>query len=175
MKKQSPIIFRAMQLVFWIIAVGYAIIAGSILTSFVVSLFVNDIAARDLYKGLDLSAVNQYNHMLYIVLVSFLIVLTALKSYLAFLAIQIVRKVNIDKPFSEVVAGSIGKVANIALTTGLISVVPVIVCNWLSKKGIDVPVSWGTEETLFLAGIIFIVSKVFNKGIELQSEQELTV
>jgi hypothetical protein len=30
-------------------------------------------------------------------------------------------------------------------------------------------------ETLFLAGVVFVIAQIFKKGVEIQSENELTI
>ena len=52
-------------------------------------------------------------------------------------------------------------------------------CEWLSTKGVSFPdmdpyLGAGTEFLLF-AGVIVFIAQVFKRGIEIQSEHELTV
>jgi hypothetical protein len=66
-----------------------------------------------------------------------------------------------------------------ALVIGLISIVANRYCDWLSKKGVDTSQASqyldGGSEFMLLGGIIYIIALVFKKGIELQSEIDLTV
>jgi len=52
-------------------------------------------------------------------------------------------------------------------------------CDWLTKKGVTFPdlqpVLSGAGEFLLLGAIIFIIAQVFKRGIEIQTENELTV
>jgi hypothetical protein len=47
--------------------------------------------------------------------------------------------------------------------------------RWLSKQaGLSLQ-DWNGAEFLFVAGLVFIVSQIFKRGVEMQSENELTV
>ncbi|GLU53977.1 hypothetical protein Dfri01_34380 [Dyadobacter frigoris] len=35
--------------------------------------------------------------------------------------------------------------------------------------------AWAAEEFIFMAGLVFIISRVFKRGVEIQSENDLTV
>jgi hypothetical protein len=41
--------------------------------------------------------------------------------------------------------------------------------------GIQLPANTSGDEYLFMAGIIYIISQVFKRGIEIQEENDLTV
>lgn len=41
--------------------------------------------------------------------------------------------------------------------------------------GIQLPIRNTDDEYLFMAGIIYIISQIFKRGIELQEENQLTV
>ncbi|MBN2635649.1 MAG: DUF2975 domain-containing protein [Prolixibacteraceae bacterium] len=35
--------------------------------------------------------------------------------------------------------------------------------------------SWNTGPFLFMAGLVFVISQIFKRGVEIQSENDLTV
>lgn len=47
--------------------------------------------------------------------------------------------------------------------------------QWMRQNGLPIPENWISGEFIFLAGVIFIIAQIFKKGIELQSENELTI
>ena len=79
------------------------------------------------------------------------------------------------QPFSAQMMSLIQKISHIALGIGIVALVAQNYGRWLMHRGHSVPQNWGGEEFLFLAGIIFIIGLVFKRGIEIQSENELTI
>ncbi|HEX2534257.1 MAG TPA: DUF2975 domain-containing protein, partial [Chitinophagaceae bacterium] len=161
--------------VFWILFIGLCIQTGATLISFFVSLFINREGAADLYLGLNLSELYAFSTWHYVSLVSFLLVLPALKAFIAYLVVKIFMKFNAAQPFSAPLSALISRISHMALGVGVLSLIAQGYARWLAKKGIAVPVDWDSSEFLFLAGIIFIIAQVFKKGIALQTENELTV
>lgn len=164
-----------MNVVFWIVFIGLCIQTGAILISFIVSLFVNPEGAKNLYLGLNLSHLYSFDKRHYVSVVSLIIALTALKAYIAYLVVKIFLRFNFAKPFNATASSLISQISHVALGTGVVAFLATGYTKWLMKKGVAVPISWESSEFLFLAGIIFIIAQVFRKGIEIQSENELTV
>lgn len=176
MKTQTETILTITKILTWIVFIGLCIKTGSLIISFFVSLFVNPAASQDLYLGLDLSSIQENDQWHYICSASLLIFFTGLKAYLAYLVIKIFLKFNLENPFSPAVAKLIDCIAQTALTAGLFAIIMGGYGNWLAKKNVlGISFGEGGSEFLFLAGIIFIIAQVFKKGIELQSENELTI
>lgn len=168
-------ILEILKVVAWILFIGLCIKTGAILVSFVVSLFVNPAGAQNLYLGMNLSELLLFNQWHYIAMVSLIVTLSGLKAYLFFQVVRIISKINISHPFSEYTGKLISKMSGIALQIGITALVSVIYAKWLMKKGNHFTYEGGEVEFFFLAGILFVIAVIFKKGIELQSENELTV
>jgi hypothetical protein len=169
-------ILKIMNVLFWIVFIGLCIKTGALLISFFVSLFVNPVGAKDLYMGLNLSELRDYNLWYYIHMVTLIIALNGLKAYIAYLVVRIFLKFDLAKPFNHDITALITTISNVALNTGILALVTDGVSNWLTKhEGVDVPVRHGAGEILFFAGVIYIIAIVFRKGTELQIENDLTV
>jgi hypothetical protein len=175
MQTQQKNILTFMKVLFWVIFIGLCIKTGAIIISVFVSLFVNDIAARDLYEGLDLSAVKAFSLMRYIETVTLLITVYALKAYMAYLVVKIFQRFNLASPFDETASKHLSLISFTALATAVISFIANAQARWLVKRGVAIDLHWGYEELLFFAGVMYIIAHVFKKGTELQSENELTV
>ncbi len=67
----------------------------------------------------------------------------------------------------------------VALLTGVLTIVSNYYCHWLIGKGINLPTLTdylgGGAEFIFFAGILYFISQVFNRGIEIQTENDLTI
>ena len=77
------------------------------------------------------------------------------------------------------VASLITRIGLVAFGIGILTLVANSYCEWLMKNGITFPdlqqyLGGGIEFILF-AGVIFFIAQVFKRGIEIQSENELTV
>ncbi|MBT2557423.1 DUF2975 domain-containing protein [Hymenobacter sp. ISL-91] len=175
MKLKSTFVLQLMHGVFWVVFIGFCIQAGTLLIAFFVSLFIKPTGAHDLYMGLDLSELKSFSARHYAGVVSFTAYFLALKAYMAYLVLQIFRKMDFATPFSLAVASLITKISQVALQAGVLALIANAYCKWLTKTGVAVPVAWSGGELLFLAGIIFIIAQVFQRGVDIQAEHELTV
>ena len=63
----------------------------------------------------------------------------------------------------------------IFVVSALIGVLNNAYMRWLTKTTGEFYERGTTEEFMFMAGLVFIISQVFRRGVEIQSENELTV
>jgi hypothetical protein len=179
MKKKTHELLIVMKVLTWIVFLGLCIKTGSLLISFFVSEFINPVAARNLYLGFDLSDLKAFSNGHYTAIVLSIVLLSALKALMFYLVIKIFLKLNLMNPFSADVALLIKKISYVALIIGALAIVVTEYSRWITEKGmvlITVTDFAGSGDSfLFFAGIIFIIALVFNKGIEIQTENELTV
>ncbi len=172
---KTSIILKLMNILFWIVFIGLCIKTGALLISFFVSLFVNPEGGQDLYLGLNLHDVYSFDLEKYIGVASMLIALTAMKAYLAFLVVKLFLKFDLNYPFNENTASLISKISYYALSIGVVAIIAEQYGHRIIKQGITLEIDWGAEQFLFFAGIIYIIALVFKKGVEIQSENELTI
>ena len=179
MKTKTKKILIAMNIISWIIFIGLCIKTGAILYSFFVSLFINPEGAKNLHLGLNLSDLYRFNIWHYDAIVILIIFLSGLKAYLFYLVIKIFLKINFVHPFSTGVSLLISRISYVALGIGILTLAGNSYCEWLIKKGVALPnlqeYLGAGAEYLLLGGIIFMIAQVFKRGIEIQSENELTV
>lgn len=168
-------VLLTLHVLFWVVFIGLCIKTGALMVSFGVSLLVNEQAAANLYMQLNLSQVLQHSVGDYVGVALLVIAITALKAWAAYWVIRVFLKFNLDKPFSPEIAPLISKISHVSLLTGIVALLGKGYAGHLLKQGIEVPVEWAAGEILFFAGIIYMVSIVFQKGIVLQTENELTV
>jgi len=175
MTTRTLFILKAINVIFWVIFIGLCIKTGAILISFFASLFVNLDGAKNLYLGLNLFDLFTFSKLHYVFIVSFIIILTGLKAYIAYLVVRIFLNFKFTSPFKTNVTLLITKISYVALGTGILAIIANSYSDWLNKKGIQISQDWGSSEILFFAGVIYIIAQVFKKGTEIQSENELTV
>lgn len=179
MKSRTKQILATLQVVSWIVFIGGCIKTGTLLFSLFISLFVKSIAVENLYQGPDLSALYAYGRGHFETLVSLTIFLTGLKTYIFYLLIQIFQKINFVNPFSAAIAKFISRISYVAVSIGILTILAEGYCSWLAKKGVAFPLKesylGGAAEFLLLGGVIFMIAQVFARGLEIQTENELTV
>jgi hypothetical protein len=178
MTQKSAYIFKFLQVLAWLIFVGFCIEAGALAVNFVYSLW-NPLVLKNLYNKLDLSAMYEQSQFVFFLMYSFILSISLLKAFLFYDVIKLVGKLDLQKPFSEFVSKQISRVSSLSLTIGLLTVIASQVVKSISQKGFDVNqlnFYWTDGEAfIFMAAILFIIATIFKRGIELQSENDLTV
>ena len=172
---KTNIIMKVMNIIFWIVFIGLCLETGALLVSLFVTLFINSNGAEDTYMGLNLLDLYNFNVEHYIGVASFSITLSALKAYLAYLVIRLFMKFDLNYPFNEKTASVITQMSHYALSIGVVAIIAENYANRIMRQGLTLQIDWGAEQFLFFAGIIYIIALVFKKGVEIQSENELTI
>ena len=179
MKTKTDRILSIMKFLFWLVFIGLCIKTGAIILSFIISLFSHSETAGDLYLELNLAELYKDHFGHYICLVFLIIILSALKTYIAFLVTKIFIKINFETPFNSIAANLLIKISHVALATGILALIAYSYNFWLIRSKASmlntVPFVEGSREFLFLAGIIFIIAQIFKKGVAMQTENELTI
>lgn len=174
LKTTTGQILMVLKVLAWVAFIGYAIEAGAIILSFLVSL-ANSEAARNLYKGLDLYDLSQLDFLQYAGSVSFLVALAIMKSSVWYLVIKTLTRINLENPFKMKVARLLEQISYSLLGIWIVGMISSGYAAWLEKTTGQ---AFGTEvsgEFIFVAGVVFVISQVFKRGVEIQTENELTV
>ncbi|GGG23044.1 hypothetical protein GCM10011344_24670 [Dokdonia pacifica] len=187
MKTQQLI--SILKFIFWVVFIGLLISAGVLVFTFGLGIIYPE-NARNIYLGLDLFKLRTTDIRAFMSVGSLSITVVSMQAYIAYLAIKIATTGNLKHPFTEATAILISKISQLALSCGVISIIADRYCRRLIKKGFEADLTLGGQrivekfdidftlsgkEFLFLAAILFIIAKVFQKGIELQKENDLTV
>lgn len=171
-------IFKGLQIIAWIIFIGLCIEAGALLVNFVFSIYKPEIISK-LYQKLNLMEMYERSEWIYYGMYSYILVIAILKAYLFYVLILLLQKMNLSNPFSAYVSEQITKVSYCTFSIGLINYFAVSTCKNLAHKGFMVdqmnPFWVNTESFILMAAIIYVISIIFKRGVELQQENELTV
>ena len=84
------------------------------------------------------------------------------------------------QPFNNEVRRFIFLLSYIAFVIGLFSGYGIKYSGWLIMQGVKMPDTHflrfgGADVWLFMAVILFVIAQIFKRGIEIQTENELTV
>jgi Protein of unknown function (DUF2975) len=173
-KSRTEKILAVMYVFAWVAFIGLIIQAGAILISFGVSV-ANPVAAKDLYMKMNLYNLRQSNFWYYTVKVAMLVALLVLKAYTAWLVVKVLSRIKLKDPFTMETAKTLERISYFILVTWLLDQVQNAYAKWLSEGLSGLRDSLVLNEFIFLAGVIFVIAQIFKKGVEIQSENELTI
>lgn len=165
----------------WIAFIGMCIKTGTIIFNLVFSIFIDSEGLKNFYLLFDFSDLIHTNFYEFISLMSLLIFISIIQSYLSYIIIKLFEKINMENPFSEVVSNLITKISYLVFGIGILNEITKNYAKVLIKKGINLPdineftSSNSVSELIFLSGIIYVIAQIFKRGIELQNENDLTI
>jgi hypothetical protein len=173
-KTRTEQILVVMYFLAWVAMIGFLIKAGGILFSYSISIVSPD-AAKYLYDGLDLHELREFNFWHYTLSISFLVVFPLMKAYVSFLALKTLSEVNMINPFTSEVSDKLERISYALLGAWMIAMLSNAHTSWIQHRIGVLQGDWIAGDFIFMAGLVFIISKVFKRGVELQSENDLTV
>jgi hypothetical protein len=147
--------------------------AGAMLISYVVSIG-NATAAKNLYPDTDLSAYRQLGLTHYTFIFGYQAIYINTQAYAAYLVTMLLTKLNISRPFSPEVVTLMQRLSYCILNVWVVAVVNNIHVGILEQR-MGIPANKISVDAIFLAGIVYVLAQMFKRGVEIQSENELTV
>jgi hypothetical protein len=174
MKTVTGRILSIMNVIAWITFIGLSIKAGAMVISYAVSLF-NPEGAKNIYDGLNLFALRQWNVVFYSAMVLMLALSVLLKIFAAHMVIKILSKINLVSPFVSAVALLIEKISYVILASWVVDLMIDLFARWLVNNGLYERADSVSGGYIFVAGVLFVFAQIFKKGVELQNDNELTI
>ena len=182
METRTKQILKVLYVLSWIIFIGVCIEAGGSIFSAFYTLVINSINAKTFWVGNDLSGLYKYDHGHFFAETLLISITAVLKACIFYLVIKILhdKKLNMSQPFNNVVRLFILKVSCLTLGIGLFTWAGVKYTEWLVNQGVKMPDTQhlrlgGADVWLFMSVTLFVIAQIFKRGIEIQSENELTV
>ena len=178
MSKTNNIVFWGLHIVAWLIFVGLCIEAGALIVNFFFSLY-NPEFVQNLYEKLDLSEIYKYSKSSFFGVYSFILIISILKACMFYTVIILMLKMDLTKPFNSFVARQISQISYYTVSIGLLSYIArefvknlmhtVFVPDNLNKF-------WADSSAFIIMGAVFyIIATIFQKGVDIQTENDLTV
>ncbi len=182
-KTRTEKILKIINVFAWIIFVGTLVKFGTILIIFIISLFNPEYV---LFKDIEVFGegtspgtyfyeIRESHLWNYIPYVISIILWTLIKSYLAYLIIKLLAKINLIHPFSMEVADRIVKISYALIFIWVLSFVVGFFDKWATLAiGLE-PQFEVRGEFLFMAGLVYLIGNIFKRGVEIQNENKLTI
>lgn len=162
----------------WLIFVGLCIEAGGLLVNFIFSVYKPEFV-KNLYQKLDLSDIYLKSKWVFYGMYGFMISIAILKSYLFYIVITLVSKLNLSKPFSNFTITQITQISYTTFFIGILSFIAQQSAKNLTHQGYELNglnQFWEDSQAFILmAAVIYIIASIFKKGVEIQNENDLTV
>lgn len=178
MKTRTTLILNAMKIISWVVFIALCVKTGTLFTVYITGEFVSPEAYAEAAHTMNTARILIHNPIYFTTTSIGVIVIYALKTFMMYQVLQIFLKINLDNPFNHSLATIISKLSGITLAIGLLTLALVRFSTWMDLRG-ESHNLWtfldGGDEFVFFAGILFILSLVFKKGIEMQTENELTI
>jgi len=175
-------ILKVLLILSWIIFIGVCVEAGGCIFSASYTLLINSMNAAHFWEGNDLSGLYKYDPGYFVAETLLISIAAVLKAVIFYLIVKILhdKKIDMAQPFSNEVRRLILKISCLAFGIGLFTQWGVHYTEWLVKKGISMPDTQhlhlgGPDVWLFMGVILFVIAQIFKRGIEIQTENELTV
>lgn len=174
MKTKTENILTVMNILAWVAFIGLMIKAGAILVAFAVTCISPD-AAKNLYEGLDLYSLRQYSMTQYTLNVLMRVGILILEAYTAYLVIKVLSKIKMINPFTMDIAKVLERISYFILVIGVVALFYNTHLGYMMKAVAGLQRDFEPGGYLFMAGVVFVIAQIFKKGVEIQTENELTV
>lgn len=162
-----------MHILSWVVFVGLLIKAGTILFGYFLSIN-NELAAKNLFGGLDLFAYREYSFSQYTLIVIYKVALFSVEAYIAFLITKLLSGLDLKNPFNSEVQMLMQKISYSIFYLWVVALIHNAHVQFLGKRH-EFPMDLFSSDFIFLAGVIFIFAQIMKRGIEIQSENDLTI
>ncbi|MDX8339478.1 DUF2975 domain-containing protein [Draconibacterium sp. IB214405] len=173
-KTQTEHVLIFMKVLALIAYVSFAIKAVILLYFYISSLW-NPENAKNFYIGLNLLQLRQENFTLYSVLVASEFAMSILKAIVWWMVVQLINKIKLTNPFTVKVAYKLERISYLLFAVWVLAVTFRGLAAGLGELAGNLNDSWNHGQFLFMAGLVFIISQIFKRGVELQLENDLTV
>ncbi len=178
MKSKNNFVFIVLNIVAWIIFVGLSIEAGGLIVNFIFSIFKPEMVPN-LYQKMDLSELYNRSQWAFYGMYSFVLFISILKCILFYIVIMLLLKLDLEKPFNSYVSEKITQISYFTFSIGLLSYIARETAKNLQHRGYEIdqlnPFFVDSQAFILMAAVVYVIAVIFKKGIEIQSENELTI
>ena len=177
MKRKTETILMLSKFLAFLGGIWYSILWGSQLTTLVASFINPDWAKRTYEVDLNMFSIREHSIGFYVYGMCLTIAVSALKALIWYVVLGLLSKLKLQTPFSMQVEKKLERIAYLLLAVWIVSSIfrKIYIYYLAQATGMQLPLNNSGDEYLFMAGIIYIISQVFKRGIEIQEENQLTV
>ncbi len=177
MKTRTEKILVVLRILAFMGFIKYSIDCGAQLTNFVASFINTDWAKRTYEVNLDIFNIREKSIAYYSYAMCLTIAVSMLKATIWYVVYALLTKLKLKTPFSREVEKKLEAIAYLSLGVWIMSSFFWETYTYYLKQdtGIQLPANNSGDEYLFMAGVVYIISQIFKRGIEIEEENQLTV
>lgn len=171
-------VLKVLYIIAWILFIAVCVEAGSFLFNAIFTVAFNSGGSGYFH----LTDLYNYDPGHFLVMLLFMFIAGVMKAIIFFLIVKILRdkKLNPTTPFNKEMGTFLMLFSYLAFGIGLFSHWGKRYAEWFAGKGVQMPgVDTlrldGAGVWMFMAITLFIIAQLFKRGIEIQSENELTI
>jgi len=142
---------------------------------------INPVNAKHFW-GIDLSDLYTWDKGYFLVETLMMSIVAVMRAIIFYLIVKILhdKKLNMSQPFNKETGRFISKISYLALMIGVFSGWGAKYVQWFVRQGVKMPDIQslrlgGADVWLFMGITLFVIAQIFRRGIEIQTENELTV
>ncbi|RZA00647.1 MAG: DUF2975 domain-containing protein [Sphingobacteriaceae bacterium] len=175
-------VLKVLHVLAWIIFIGLSLQAGIVIVSSVLKFIISPQHHDKLWQEINFTSLYNFNQSYFITHIIVISIVLILKATLFYMIIKMFndKKLSLSQPFSHHMNRYIYKMVFISFLIALFAGGGVNFSEWLTKQGVIMPAIQvqgidGSDVWLLMSIVLFVLSQIFKRGIEIQSENELTV
>lgn len=181
-KSKTKLILKVLHVIAWIIFAGLSIDAGGYISNIFWTLAISPEHAKNFWGGIDFSGLYAYSPYHFFLETLFMSIVTLMKVWMFYLIVKILydKRLTMPQPFSKDLELFTFRISYLALGVGFLSYCGVKYTEWLLTQGVNMPGLkylhlGGADVWMFMGVTLFVIAQIFRRGIEIQSENDLTV
>ena len=176
MKTQTKTILEIIKYLALIGAIGFSIECGSQIISLMVSFVKPEVASKFYNVTPKLYELRNFDHRYFWFAMTLTIFFSATKAYIWYYIFDFLNILSLKNPFTVTISAKIQKISYLLFELWVVSFIGNNYIKFIGKEsGIDLVNHFNHGEYFFMAGIVYIISQIFKRGVELQEENEFTV
>lgn len=182
MNLSNNLVLKVLYVLSWLIFIGVSIEAGGIIVNAIMVMTGNLNIAKNFWGHIDLSGLYTYDRVYFIVITFVMALVAVLKAIIFYLLIKLLhdKKLSLAKPFNKEVGSFLFFISYLCLAIGLFSAIGSNYTTRLIEQLVQMPSPeklkiGGNDGWVFMGVALYVIAQIFKRGIELQSENELTV
>jgi hypothetical protein len=175
-------LLQVLHILSWIIFLGVSFEAGGFLCNTLYTYFINNSEATFYWANIDFTPLFRQDKGEFLVITSLMTIAAIFKAILFYIIIKVLleQKLDLEQPFKPKIGRFIFSMSYVAFAIGLFSNWGANYAEWLKGKGITMPEIQhlrlaGADVWLFMGVVLFVIALIFKRGIEIQTENDLTV
>jgi hypothetical protein len=182
MKIGAKQMLNVLYVISWIIFIGVSIEAGAFIFQAILSLKLDAENVKKIWQQVDLMALLQYDHGHFIAMMLLMIIVSILRATIFYQIIRILhdKKLDIVKPFNMDMVRFLVTTSCLSLMIAFFSWYGRQYAEWMVAAGVKMPDIehlrlGGADVWAFMGVALLVIAQIFKRGIEIQSENDLTV